>query len=196
YPTSVEGIRPMPPSTAEPRPKGVGSLREPNRSWSERTTVRSFWERIALAVWLVVLLGICSRLLVSSRSPGVYPIFAGAARHWLAGEDLYRPGGEPYRYSPLVAICFVPFSVLPDPWGGILWRLLNAGVFLGGLAWWCRVVLPVPITPTRRAILFLLVVPLALGSLNNGQSNALVLGLLLASGAAGAARRRDPAERR
>src|SRR5262249_8060013 len=85
---------------------------------------------------------------------------------------------EPYRYSPLVTVLFVPFSLLPDALGGVLWRLLNAAVYLGGMAWWARVGLPGRLTRHQRAVLFLLTVPLAGGRLNNGQSHALVIGLL------------------
>jgi hypothetical protein len=63
--------------------------------------------------------------------------------------------------------------------GGVLWRLVNGSVYLAALAWWCRAVVPQKVTRTQRALLFLLVLPLSVGSLHNGQSNALVLGLLL-----------------
>jgi hypothetical protein len=138
---------------------------------------------------MLILLAIGGRLLLSSRSPGVYPIFAEAARHWLRAQDLYQPVGEPYRYSPLAAVLFVPFSSLPDPFGGLLWRWFNAGVYLATLAWWCRAVLPVSLSPKQRGLFFLLIIPLSVGSLNNGQSNPLVLGLLLAAGAAVTAER-------
>src|SRR5207237_312863 len=49
---------------------------------------------------------------------------------------------------------------------------------LGAFGWWCRSMLG-PFTGSRASLLFLLMLPLAVGSLNNGQSNALVLGLLL-----------------
>jgi hypothetical protein len=60
-------------------------------------------------------------------------------------------------------------------------------VFLGALAWWARKVLEVPgprFPQTALAILFLLVLPLSIGNVNNGQSNPLVLGLMLAGVAA------------
>jgi hypothetical protein len=129
-------------------------------------------------------------VLASPKANSVYPIFVTAARHWLAGEDLYQPVAELYRYSPFVATLMIPFSLLPETAGGVLWRLLNAGVFLGALGWWGLAVLPRPLTQAQMAGLFLLVVPLSIGSLNNGQSNALVLGLLLAATAA-VARGRD-----
>jgi hypothetical protein len=80
-------------------------------------------------------------------------------------------------------------SVFPNAVGGLLWRSINACVFLGALTWWSVTVLPVNLTSRHRAVLFILVAPLAVGSLNNGQSNPLILGLLLTSGAAVATRR-------
>jgi hypothetical protein len=56
-------------------------------------------------------------------------------------------------------------------------------VLLGGLAWWLRSGLPVTPTARQQAAVFLLVVPLALSSLNNAQPNPLVTGLLLAAAA-------------
>jgi hypothetical protein len=141
---------------------------------------------LAVVAWSGVLLACCLRTWLAPRANSVYPIFATAARAWQAGADLYRPTGDPYRYSPLAAALLVPFSLLPGPLGGVLWRLLNAGVLLAALFWWARAVLPGPLTATRLAVLFLLAVPLTVGSLNNGQSNPLVLGLLLIAVAAAA----------
>jgi hypothetical protein len=71
--------------------------------------------------------------------------------------------------------------------GSVLWRLLNAAALLAGFAWWLRAVAPAATSSRRQAVLFLLVLPLSLTSLNNGQCNPLVIGLLLAAmaGAAG-----------
>jgi hypothetical protein len=136
---------------------------------------------LAILVWVVILVIISVRGFLAPGAHSVYPIFVDAARHWLAGADLYQQTGEPFRYSPLVAALLVPLSLLPDSIGGVIWRLLNAGVYLGALLWWSGVALPWPLTATQRALLFLLIVPLSIGSLNNGQSNALILGLLLAT---------------
>jgi hypothetical protein len=142
--------------------------------------------RIVGSVWATLLLVICVRGALQAKANSVYPIFASAARNLLAGTDLYGGNGDPYRYSPLVAAVFVPFSCCPDWLGGVLWRLLNAAVYLLAFAWWCRVVLPRSLTVGQQAILYLLIVPLSVGSLNNAQSNPLILGLLLA-GVAGVA---------
>src|SRR5262249_25652990 len=86
-----------------------------------------------------------------------------------------------YRYSPIVAIGFAPWSLLPDRPAGVLWRWLNAGVFVGGLAvwwqWWRREQRGLP-------ALLLLVLPLAVGGLDKRPCDALIAGLpLLAAGA-------------
>lgn len=142
------------------------------------------WSRVAVAAWAVVVVVVCSHAVLRPGRNSVYPIFAEAGRDWRAGGELYEEDMAPFRYSPAVAAFFAPLALLPDGPGGALWRLLNAAVLLGGLAWWVRDVLPPSLTPARRAAVFLLVLPLAAGNLHNGQSNALVLGLLLAATAA------------
>jgi hypothetical protein len=141
------------------------------------------WERLAVGLWSAALVAVSALALLSQRH-SLCPIFTGAARHWLTGADLYQPCAEAYRYSPLVAVLFVPLSLLPDPLGGLLWRWLSAAIFVGALAWWCRAVLPRPLTRGQMALLFLLVLPLSVGNLYNGQSNTLLIGLLLAAVAA------------
>jgi hypothetical protein len=86
----------------------------------------------------------------------------------MASEELY---GSPkrYVYSPLIAVLFIPFSALPDRLSEILWRLFSTGVYLVALAWWCKVTLPRSLTRTQQAFLFFLVLPMSVGSLNNGQ---------------------------
>jgi hypothetical protein len=142
------------------------------------------FQRTAVVVWLIILTATCGRALVSPRAHSVYSIFADAGRNWVAGADLYTSADQQYRYSPLATLLFVPFSAMPEALGGGLWRLVNAAVLLGGLSWWMRDVLPASLTHTQRALLWLLIAPLAVGNLHNGQSNPLVLGLLLGGTAA------------
>ena len=91
-----------------------------------------------------------------------------------------------YRYAPLVSVLFVPFGLLPDGLGGALWRLINYTCFFGSFAWFQRVVLPGAndLGDKAKAALWLLLLPLSLGSMNNGQANVLLVGLLLAAAAA------------
>src|SRR5262249_413281 len=106
------------------------------------------WERLAVLLWAGVFLLIAARVMVSSHEHSVYPILAQGGRHWLAGTPLYATG-DGYRYSPLVAAFFVPFSLLPEALGTVLWRLLNLGVFVVALAWWGKSVLPETLTRTQ-----------------------------------------------
>jgi hypothetical protein len=159
-------------------------LREALTRAVRRLAALNRWEKLAVLLWAGVLLLIAGRVAVSSHGHSVYPIFTQAGQNWLAGASLYETSDEPYRYSPLAAVCFVPFSLLPEALGAVLWRLLNLSVFVVALAWWGQSVLPGTLTRTQRAFLFLLVLPLAVGNLNNGQSNLLVLGLILTAVAA------------
>src|SRR5438105_10928453 len=130
--------------------------------------------RLAISLWATILIIICIRGLLNPQRNSVYPIFAGAARNFLAEIDLYAASAGPYRYSPLVAALLLPFGLCPDNIGGVLWRLLNAAVYLGSLAWWCRAVLPRPLSTSKRAALYLVVVPLSVGMLKTRQSSARV----------------------
>jgi hypothetical protein len=138
-----------------------------------------------VGAWSVVLVFVCVRAIVQPHMHSLYPTYDRAGAEWMAGERLYHSHWEPpydqYRYSPLVAVLLVPFHLLPEKLGGVLWRLLNGGVFLAGFAWWQQRVLPATLTVRQRALLFLIAIPFALSSLNNGQPNTLVLGLLLAA---------------
>ena len=151
----------------------------------------SRWQQLAAAAWGVVLVVVSVRAVVSPHRHTVYPIFSTAARNWLAGGDLYvpQPGLDDYRYSPMATALMSPLGWLPDRLGGVLWRLFNAGVLLGALLGWTRNALPRSLTANQRAALFLLILPLTVGNLNNAQSNPLLLGLLLSAVTAAARHR-------
>jgi hypothetical protein len=151
----------------------AGSKRSP---WKD-------WVAWAVTVWAVCLLAVSIRVAVAPARRTVYLLYPEAGRQWRASEDVYQqPLG--YRYSPPVTVFFAAWSLLPDAAGAVLWRLASASVFLGGLAWWARDVLPRPLTRRQQGLLFLLVVPLSLGSFNNGQVNFLMAGLHLTALAA------------
>ncbi len=150
---------------------------------------------VALWIWTVLVVGICFRVALWPGVHDVFPIFADAGTDWLDGGNIYRNDRRPeldfFRYSPLIAVLLTPFSLLGDSAGGVCWRLVSVGVLGWGFSWWCRRVLPggESFTGKQRALLWLLLLPLSIPSLNNGQANVLVLGLLLA-GVAGAAQER------
>jgi len=153
------------------------------------------WQRAAAVAWLAVLLVVVGRVLLRPGKQSVYPTYARAAVCWRLGEPVYcltdldKVSCNAFRYSPLAAAVLVPLGLLPERLGEVLWRLLNAGILLGAVAWWTRAGLPRRLPPGPRAAVFLLLLPLAVGNLNNGQSNPLVLGLLLLTVTAAARRR-------
>lgn len=136
------------------------------------------WTRIAIGLWVVLLGVTCIRPLFKPTSSTVFPIYAFAGSDFASGDPLYarnHPGTDIFRYSPLVAAFFQPFSLLPLGVGGAVWRLIGGAIFLTGLAAWAKRACPqVPL-----ALLFLLALPLSIGSLSNGQANVHMLGLML-----------------
>ena len=114
----------------------------------------------------------------------LFPVYQNAGQSWLIGHDLYHEAKFDYRYSPLFAAAITPISILPLKIGSILWRLISIGIFLGSFYWASRQGIPNKFASAEIPLLFLLLLPLALGNLNNGQANLLVIGVLLASIAA------------
>ena len=139
---------------------------------------------MSMLLWFAVVVIIDFRFLIGSPKQTVYPTFARAGADWRAARDLYQHTEALFRYSPLVAAFFVPFSQLPNWLGEVLWRLLNVGVYLAAMLWWAQTSLPTLLSRAQMAALLLLALPLSIGSINNGQSNPLVIGLLLAAIAA------------
>lgn len=139
----------------------------------------SHWPTVVAVLWVTMVTVCCLRSGLSEKPRSVFPIFANAAQSWLAGTELYITGGPVYRYSPLVTVLLVPFGVLPYSVGVVLWQLLNAVVLLAGLWAWCRHVLPAGLSQGRLATFFVLVLPFVAANINNGQSNCLLLGLML-----------------
>jgi hypothetical protein len=140
------------------------------------------WSRWAVIVWTVVLVAVCVNSALNPRKRSLYLTWMTAGQDWVSGSPLLYEhtegdGLDIFRYSPLVASLLTPLQYLDERVGNVLWRLLNAGVLLGGFTYWLRD--RAPDGGSLRGILFLLIVPLSLGSLSNGQPNPLVIGLLL-----------------
>ncbi len=143
------------------------------------------WWRLAAWVWGVVLLIVAIRVFVQGpREHSVFFLYVNAAQRWMDGRDLYTADNFQFRYSPLFAILFNPFTFLPEWMGGILWRLFNAAAFVAGFSWWWRRVAGWRGDARALPIMLLLSLPLALLSLNNGQVNPLMTGLILCAFAA------------
>jgi hypothetical protein len=161
--------------------------RESFRHWLAALTR---WEKITLAAWGLLLAVVGVRAAFWPEAHSVYPIFALASQKWLAGQNLYvLTQYDVYRYSPIVAVSLVPLGLLPLGLAGVLWRLLGAGIYVAALLWWGRTLMRASLMPSAEpkadrnwlAMLLLLVLPLSLDNLNNGQSNVLMIGLVMMS---------------
>jgi hypothetical protein len=148
------------------------------------------WEKVAWVIWLAALGAVlCRVLLTPSDWQSVYPVYHTAGFNWRAGQSLYLFPGDlvvkpQYRYSPAAAALQSPFTFLPERVASLLWRLLNVVVYLGAFVWWLRTSVPRRLGSGEVAALLLLILPISLGSINLGQANVLIIGLLLATVAA------------
>ena len=139
-------------------------------------TRRLLW--IATGAWLVMLLVISVRVAAKPEHQSVYTVdYAPAGHQWLHGGEVYRASRH-FVYSPLTAAAFAPFSVLPTRVGNVAWRWFYVGAFAWVAAGW--------LGGARRmaaaaAGVFLLMLPLCAGNVNNGQINMLVF-VLVAGG--------------
>ncbi len=150
------------------------------------------WLRAALAAWILVTLAVCARSVIQPHRSNAAAKWQAAGAAWFDGEPLYHSDDaalDGYRPSPLAACLFVPLAPLPLPVAGVLLRLLIAAFFVVSALLWMRRGLPTPFTPAQSGIALLLMLPLALNSLNGAQANLFVLALMLLSLTAAAADR-------
>ena len=160
------------------------------------TASLSRYARVVALVWLCALLAICARVAVSPQRQSSYAKdYAPAGRHWLQGAEIYSHRHH-FVYSPPVAAFFAVFAALPGTAGDILWRVSCGGLLLGAAAGWLASPLSGLGSPTTqrwkgfaRPAGLLLFLPLAVGNLNLGQMNVLVLALAV-GGMLAAARER------
>src|SRR2546426_786661 len=112
-------------------------------------------------------------------------IFRWASRNLFAGRDLYAAHPEQhldfYKYSPTFALLFAPLAYLPFALAFLCWSLLNA------LVLWYALDRLLPERPATIALALLYLEVLL--TLQYGQSNALVAGLMILAFVAFEARR-------
>jgi len=164
-------------------------------SWDERLAALHLdparrWRTLATVGWIVVCLVLIGMFVAKpDKVTGFAPYLKGATR-WLEGLDLYdtRPN-KGFVYSPLAAVFFSAFTLVPAPVANVAWRLLSAACLVGGL-WTMLRFGPFHHLPGRlHGLVFLLLLPLSLSNLDSGQANPIVIGLVMA-GLAAAGRQR------
>jgi hypothetical protein len=143
----------------------------------------AFWTVTAWIAWAVALLVLVVRFCPGCPRAYAFNDYMLAGSHWIHGEYLYA-NWRGFIYSPITAAFFAPFACLPPAVAYILWLLLNVAVLLGGLATLLQTTFVSVINRAYGGIIYLLLLPFALGNLEVGQANALVIGLLMFSVAA------------
>jgi Glycosyltransferase family 87 len=143
----------------------------------------SAWNIGALAVWIIIFLGLAVRTLANPNRATAFTVYRLAGIHWLNAQHLYGDW-RGFVYSPLAAVFFTPFGLLPPRWGNLCWTWLNAAIFLLGVRALLSGSIYPGIKPRYHGIVYLLLVPLVLGNLDTGQANPTVIGLVLLAVAA------------
>lgn len=142
-------------------------------------------ERSVLGLSLLVMLIISARVMWSPHQKGnVYPVFAHSGRAWLEGQSPYNDPQFLFRYTPLSAAVMSPMAMLPEPLGSVLWRWINYAALLAATVFFHRRVIQPWCPHLNLAWLGLCLLPLAVSNLNNGQSNPLLLAMILTALAA------------
>lgn len=100
----------------------------------------------------------------------VTPLYHQAVTAWHNREALYQGSGG-MNYLPQFVMVFAPFHALGNVVGDILWRIIAAAGLAAGLWFFCGT-----IDSANRARAFtcvsVLVIPLCLPAMSNGQANA------------------------
>lgn len=134
-----------------------------------------------LGLWFLFVAIICVRIYTHPGWHSVFPTYRDAGAAWIRQAPLYGAPGI-FLYSPLVAAFFSPFALISQNVAEVLWRLLLG--FALPLALWFNARTLFDFSKKEFAWLFLLIVPLTLSSLNNGQANIIIIVLFLVAAAA------------
>jgi Glycosyltransferase family 87 len=132
---------------------------------------------VALALWFLAVIIVCVRVY---RHPGLHSVFwtyrnAGAA--WIQQRQIYGVGGSAFLHSPLIAAFYSPFALISQNASEAIWRLL-LGVALP-LSLWLNSRALFRFSQNTFTCLLLLILPLTLSNLNQGQANVVLIVLLL-----------------
>ncbi len=169
----------------------------------------SRWLRAALVGWFVLAAAASVKTVIDPESHTVYTAFSHGSRDWWDGNSLYID--RAYYYSPTFAILITPFAIWPDWYGGVLWNFASVGLLAWSLRVFFRDVLapkrgnsdssmttPAPLAAQQQrssaephwppekleAAFHFLVLFGSVRSIWSGQSNAILMALVLFAGAA------------
>jgi len=153
---------------------------------SPDTTTRNTkpcWTIAASILWAAMLVGLLVRAGLHPQRPTSLATYLGGGDAWIASGPLYT-NWRGFVYPPVIAFFFSLFTHLPPPLAAVLWRLLTAGVFLIGMGALLRSGIFHRIPRASHGLVFVALLPLSVGNLDNAQANPLIAGLMTLSVAA------------
>jgi hypothetical protein len=139
-------------------------------------TIKSRLFYSALLFWSFSVAMICLHIYQHPASHSVFTAYREAGEAWIHQAELYGTPGT-FLYSPLIAALYSPFALISQNASEAIWRLL-IGLALP-LALWFNARTLFDFSKNQFACLLLLILPLTLSSLNNGQANIIIIILFL-----------------
>jgi alpha-1,2-mannosyltransferase len=153
-------------------------LRFPVTDLAARAEALARVRRVQVVLALLVLLYASHH---AARSMGDFKVYRLAALRAVAGESVYRLS-DPHRYlyAPVVTFLFFPLAVLPPLAGKILWLAFNFAILVSIFRMTAAVLFPNGRAPPGfHALLLLLSFRFIDNNLGHGQTNILLLWLVL-----------------
>lgn len=131
---------------------------------------------LTLLAWLLPLIAVSVSVVRRPGQRSLDPAYRAACENWAAGAPLYSTP-EAFNYLPTWIVLYWPFASAPMPWGEIAWRWVGAGLL--ALALW-RLLGVQERARSWRGMLLLSValLPVSLGSIQNGHANTLMAACL------------------
>jgi hypothetical protein len=140
---------------------------------------RSRWLWAGIIVWTAAFAIVAVRVAVGGSRNDLFPTYQQAGIAWAHGQPLYRTH-QGFIYTPPIAAFFTLLAWVPPDLGAALWRLLNVIALLAAALWWFRRN-ETNADADRQGLFLLLLFPISLGNLNNGQVNPSMIALLISA---------------
>jgi hypothetical protein len=141
------------------------------------------WATVALALWTVALTVLLTRAGLQPHRLSSLATYLNGGAAWQTSSPLYTDW-RGFVYPPVIAWFFSILRDLPLTLAAVLWRALTAGTFLFGLGALLRSGVFRRIPPGSRGLVFIAVLPLSIGNIDNAQANPLIAGLMMLAVAA------------
>jgi alpha-1,2-mannosyltransferase len=129
--------------------------------------------------WALLFIATAAIILVVGNTRSVVGNYRVAGIAWLDGNGLYDLSGVGgFTYLPQAAILFIPFSLLPEITGEVVWRAVNIAVFVLGIRSFTRLAAARTVRDLFPLVT-LVALPLAWDCARNGQATLIMTGLML-----------------